>query len=703
MAILGKIRQRSFFLILVIGLALFAFVISGAFGTGQGDTGPTDPIGIINEEEIPLDNFRLLVEQTQRTYGYSSLQAVNVVWNQYLRTYLFEEEYKTLGIDAGRDQIEQVVSSTESIITDPRFINEAGFFDFGLFTNFIAQMREQNSQGYEQWKNQEATIISSARESIYFDLIKAATAVTEKEAEVQYHLENDNIDLNYVQLPYSSIPDSLVTVSDAEIKSYIKDNASQYERKASRALRYVAFLEQPTEEDQNIIRNGLENLIEDRIEYNDVSKLTDTLLGLKNTKRVADFIDRYSEEGFDSLFLPKGRLPLAFAEILYNLEEGEVFGPYQDIGTYKISKMLDRKENATIRASHILVAYAGAQRVDPSVTRTKEEAEALAKQYLRQVRRDKSQLEVLALQNSDGPSKSKAGDLGFVQETGMDPDFFAFLNDNPTGAVGLVETPFGFHVIKVGDKQDLVLLASVSQKIVPSEQTSNKVFKDATQFEMDAGREDFAALAESSNYVVRTVNNVDVLDENLPGLPEQRAIVQWAFSDDTSVGDIKRFSLSFGGYVIVELTAQREAGLAAVEDVKEEVLPKLLAQKKAVMLKSDNQGTEGLADLAAKNGVEVKTALAVNQKSGVLVGAGNEPYIIGAAFALQEGQRSVLLEGNNGVYQVELVAKKTAQKLEDYSSYAQLLQTQERNALAERIISALESSATIEDNRALYY
>ena len=703
MAILGKIRQRSFFLILVIGLALFAFVISGAFGTGQGDTGPTDPIGIINEEEIPLDNFRLLVEQTQRTYGYSSLQAVNVVWNQYLRTYLFEEEYKTLGIDAGRDQIEQVVSSTESIITDPRFINEAGFFDFGLFTNFIAQMREQNSQGYEQWKNQEATIISSARESIYFDLIKAATAVTEKEAEVQYHLENDNVDLNYVQLPYSSIPDSLVTVSDAEIKSYIKDNASQYERKANRALRYVAFLEQPTEEDQNIIRNGLENLIEDRIEYNDVSKLTDTLLGLKNTKRVADFIDRYSEEGFDSLYLPKGRLPLAFAEILYNLEEGEVFGPYQDIGTYKISKMLDRKENATIRASHILVAYAGAQRVDPSVTRTKEEAEALAKQYLRQVRRDKSQLEVLALQNSDGPSKSKAGDLGFVQETGMDPDFFAFLNDNPTGSVGLVETPFGFHVIKVGDKQDLVLLASVSQKIVPSEQTSNKVFKDATQFEMDAGREDFAALAESSDYVVRTVNNVDVLDENLPGLPEQRAIVQWAFSDDTSVGDIKRFSLSFGGYVIVELTAQREAGLAAVEDVKEEVLPKLLAQKKAAMLKSDNQGTDGLADLAAKNGVEVKTALAINQKSGVLVGAGNEPYIIGAAFALEEGQRSVLLEGNNGVYQVELVAKKTAQKLEDYSSYAQLLQTQERNALAERIISALESSATIEDNRALYY
>lgn len=703
MAILGKIRQKSFFLILVIGLALFAFVISGAFGTGQGDTGPSDPIGVINEEEIPLDNFRMMVEQTQRAYGYSSLQAVNVVWNQFLRTYLFEEEFKALGIDAGRDQIEQVVSSTESIITDPRFINEAGFFDFGLFTNFIAQMREQNNQGYEQWKIQEANIISSARESIYFDLIKAATSITEKEAEMLYHLENDNVDLNYVQLPYTSIPDSTVTVSDADINNYIKENAKQYERKASRALRYVSFLEQPTDEDQAIIRNGLENLIEDRIEYNDVSKLTDTLQGLKNTKRVADFIDRYSEEGFDSIYLPKGRLPLAFAEILYNLEEGDVFGPYQDIGTYKISKMMDRKEKASIRASHILVAYAGAQRADQSITRTKEEAEALAKGYLRQVRRDKNQLEVLALQNSDGPSRAQGGDLGFVQESVMDPDFYAFLNDNPTGSVGLVETPFGFHVIKVGDKQDLVLLASVSQKIIPSEQTSNKVFKNATQFEMDAGREDFAALAERSNYVVRTVGNVDVLDENLPGLPEQRAIVQWAFSNETAVGDIKRFSLSFGGYVIVELTAEREAGLASSEEVREEVLPKLIAQKKAARIKAENKGTENLIDLAAKNGVEVKTALAVNQKSGVLVGAGNEPRIVGAAFALAEGQRSALIEGNNGVYQVELVAKKSAIKLDDYSNYAKQLQTQQRNALAERIISALESSAAIEDNRALYY
>ena len=227
MAILGKIRQRSIFLILVIGLALFAFVISGAFGNGTGDTGPNEPIGIINGEEIPLENFRLLVDQTERTYGYTTLQAVDVVWNQYLRNELFQTEFDVLGIDAGKDQIEQVVSSTESIITDPRFINEAGFFDFGLFADFIAEMRDTNPQAYETWKRQEANIIASARESIYFDLIQSSTAVTEREAKIQYHLEADNVDLNYVQIPFSSIPDTLVEVRESEINAYIEKHAAK--------------------------------------------------------------------------------------------------------------------------------------------------------------------------------------------------------------------------------------------------------------------------------------------------------------------------------------------------------------------------------------------------------------------------------------------------------------------------------------------
>ena len=130
MAVLGKIRQRSIFLIIVIGMALFAFVISGVFDGISSNTGPTDPIAVVNDEEIDVTFFRQMVEQTEKTYNYSTLQSVNLVWNQALRNTIFDQEFKKLGIDAGKDQLEQIISSDEAVINNPNFQNEAGFFDF---------------------------------------------------------------------------------------------------------------------------------------------------------------------------------------------------------------------------------------------------------------------------------------------------------------------------------------------------------------------------------------------------------------------------------------------------------------------------------------------------------------------------------------------------------------------------------------------
>jgi peptidyl-prolyl cis-trans isomerase D len=564
-------------------------------------------------------------------------------------------------------------------------------------------MRDQNPQAYEQWKSQEASIISSARESIYFDLIKSSTGITNKEAQTLYHLENDNVDLNYAKIPFSSINDSLVNITDAEIKSYIKNNASAYESKASRAIEYVSFLETATEEDQTIIRNTLTSLIDDRIEYNEVSKLTDTIQGLKSVSNPRDFVEKYSESGFDSVYIPKIRLAREFSEILYNLKKGEVFGPYKDIDSYKISRLLDRKKNGSIRASHILVSFEGATGAQPSITRTKDEAKKLAKSYFRRVRKNKSQLEPLANQFSDGPSKSSAGDLGFFQEGEITEELFKFADRSRVDAVGLVETEFGFHVVKITDKQDLVLLADVTQKIVPSENTSNEIFKKATQFEMGSAKEEFAVLAEKKNYNLRTVKSIDALDENLPGLPEQRQIVQWAFGADAEIGAIKRFNLSYGGYAIVKLTKIKEKGLSDVDDARLEVTKILKNKKKATMIIKANSENKSLEDLAASNSLEVVSAFAVNQKSATLVGAGNEPYVVGAAFALDVDSTSGLITGNNGMYMLQVTSKNIVQDLEDYSLYASNLAQQEREKVGSLVIQALESSATIEDNRSLYY
>ena len=703
MALLGKIREKSIFLIIVIGLALFAFVISGALGNGNSDDTPNDPIGIVDGKEIPLDNFRFMVEQTERNFGLTTMQAVDNVWKQYIRNFVFENQFEILGIDAGRDQIEQVVSSTESIINDERFINEAGFFDFGLFTDFIVQMKNTNPQAYESWKQQELSIISSAKENIYFDLIKSSVAVTDRDAEIYYHLENDNIDIEYVKYPYSEISDTIFKLSDQEIKNYIDKNQDKYKRDESRSVEYVSFFENATEEDIKDIRESIVDLTKDKYEYNDVSKLTDTIIGFYNTKYLDEFINRHSDEEFDSIYLTKGKLPSEYAEILFNLKIGESFGPYKDINAFKISKLIDRKKNGSIRASHILISHNESNTKPPNVQRTKTEAKKLANNLFKQIRRNKGKFENLAQEFSDGPSKSLGGDLGFFTEEQIEPAFFNFAKNNRIGKIGLVETSFGFHIIKIVDKEDMVLLASLTKKIVPSDKTSNQVFKNATQFEMNSLDNGFKDTAEEGNYKVRYVPNINKLDENLPGLPSQRRIVQWIFDDSREIGEIKRFDLSFGGYVVVKIDDIKDEGVADINEVSDEIRLKLLNKKKADVIIKDNSKIKTLEQFAAKNKLEIINANAINQKSGTIVGSGNEPYIVGKAFGLDELQTSNLLIGNSGIFKLRVIKKTIADDLSDYSELASKLQSQERENLSSLIISALENAAQIEDNRSDYY
>ena len=705
MAVLGKIRQRSIFLILVIGMALFAFVISGVFDGSSSNAGPTDPIAVVNDEEIDVTFFRQMVEQTERAYNYSTLQSVNLVWNQALRNTIFDQEFKKLGIDAGKDQLEQIISSDGAVINNPNFQNEAGFFDFGIFTDYIAQMRVQEPAAYENWKAQEQSIIGVAKQRIYLDLIKASGGMTEAEAKALYHFENDNINIEYVQVPFDIIPDSLVTVTDAEVKQYIKNHEQEYERAASRNLQYVSFNEAPTEDDLAAIRLRLEGLKDERIAYNDVSKLTDTIEGFRMTKNIIDFVDRYSEIPFDSVYRPRGEYNNEYADILFGLDVGEVFGPYRDGRFFKISRLLDRKENASLRASHILIAFEGATRAPATVTRAKEEARREANRVLRLARRGNDNFEELAREYSDGPTKNRGGDLGFFQEGQMATEFFNFVDKNRVGRIGLVETEFGFHIIRVTDKDDLALIADVANEAIASDQTANEVFRSATKFEMESNDlNDFIAVAEKNNYEVRPVKQVTELEENMPGLFNQRQIVRWAFDDDTKVGDIKRFSLTAGGgYAVVQLTAVNQKGLATVDEVGFQVRRKIIQDKKAALIKKQFQDIDSLETLAENEDLTLETASAINQKNPTLVGAGNEPYVVGAAFAMEEGAVSELIQGELGLYKVKLLKKNIAETLDDYQQYSKEYLRDASFTLLENVFLALESYADIDDNRSLYY
>ena len=705
MAVLGQIRKRSFFLILVIGMALFAFVIADVFNRAGPNSSSDDPIGVVNDIDMDLNYFRSLVEQTERSYNLSTMESVSNVWDQLVKSTIFNQQFEYLGIDAGKEQIEMMLSQNESITNDPRFQNSSEIFDFGLFVNFLAQLEIENPAAFQDWKLQEESLVAIAKENIYFNLIKAATGVTEKEGKDSYHLDNDKINLKYVSVSYKDIDDSLFTVTENEIRKYINQNRNKYETQSSRGLSYVIFPEIPSKSDEDEIRSELEKLLYDRVEYNDVSKLTDTILGLKDVKEISEFIDRYSEDPFDSIYKPKGNLANDYADILYGLNPGDVFGPYKDGNKYKISRFLDRKKGGSIRASHILISYSGATRANSFVTRNKNEAEEIAKKIYSKARKNVGNFSRLAAENSDGPSKNLGGDLGFFQEGTMTQKFYSFCEKARVGRVGLVETEFGFHIIHVTDKKDIVLVADITREIIPSEETSNKVFMNVTKFEIEAKEKDFITTAENYKYKVQDVNNVEVLEENLPGLFRQRNIVQWAFDKETKVGDIRKFSISSGGYAVVRLNKVSAEGDVDIKNNMEEVKNLLIRTKKINYIKQNYSEIKTLDEFSQLLNKEIETASALTQNNTVLVGSGEEPYIIGAAFSMDLNQPSELLEGKNAIFMIEVNYKEKAPELSNYIAYKNALRTSKRNEIASSlsIFDALKSASEIVDNRKIYY
>ena len=706
MALLGQIRERSIFLIIVIGMALFAFVISGVFTSDGGGGSISEPIAKVNDVEIDLDLFRFNVEQTERNYNFSTLKSVDAVWNQTIRNAVLENQYKILGIDAGIAQLEEIISSNDAFLNDQRFLNESGFFDFGLFTNFIVSMKTNNPEGYENWKAQESQLISMAKQNIYLGLVRSSATFSDFEGKFTYHTENDNVSIEYVQIPYSIISDSVVSVSDNEIKKYITQNPDKFKRNETRSIDYVLFNEAPTEEDILEQRNSLEKLIGNRIEYNDVSKLTDTILGLNNTNDISGFVSQHSNIPFDSIYKSKGELISEYSEILFNLNENKVFGPYIEGKNIKISKMIDQKKDGSIRASHILISYKESLGASNLILRSKEEAKQKAFEILRQIRRNPKIFNEVASKNSDGPSKDKGGDLGFFQEGFMEKSFFDFVNNNKVGKTGVVETKYGYHVIKITDKEDVVLLANVVQELIPSEYTSNQIFKNATDFEIQAlksNREDFESIAENLALNYKQVDYLNILDEQIPGLGEQRQIIKWSFSDNSEEGDIKKFNLSSGGYAVVKISKIRDTKIAEFDEIKEEVRSKLVIQKKSDLLLKKYKSIKSIEELSKKSNQEIQTASALNQKNSVLSGSGQEPYIIGASFALKENEESNLLLGNKGLYKIKVTGKETAPDLASYLAYRNSLRTNENIRINSEIFNALKMSSEIEDNRHLYY
>ncbi|WP_418602840.1 SurA N-terminal domain-containing protein [Hwangdonia sp.] len=713
MAVLNKIRQRSLFLILIIALALFSFVLADLFKNSDALTSKSQNIvATINGKDITREDFLQKVEIAQKRAGASATntQVMNSVWEQEVRQAVMETQYEALGISIEKDQMRDLLKT--AMATNPEFLNEAGMFDENKLNEFIANLKELSPQPgfiggqpltFADWVNYEKQLANNALNQNYFNLVKAGLTGTLAEGAIEHKLQGDKVDIKYVQVPFSSVADSTIKVSKSDISEYIKKHKKQFEVEASRDIRYVEFKEAATIEDENAIKEELTKLLNDREEYSEGLKANETIAGFSKTEDNERFVNSNSDIKFDSRFVFKSSLPTSVADSIFNLNEGEIYGPYKDNGYFKVSKVAAVKQipdSAKVR--HILIPFLGAQSASPDVAQSEAQAKATADSLLTVLKSNKSKFgDFVKEYSSDQGSIQNEGRYDWHPYNTMVPEFNDFEFEGKVGDLGVVKTIFGYHIIEIEgqkNKKRAVQVATIARKIEPSEATISKVFRDAANFERKAAENDFQEIATENKFTVRPVNGIKALDENIPGVGNQRPIVRWTFEEGVEVGAIKRFNMT-DGYVIAQLVAKHKEGLQSVEDASAIAIPAIRKEKKAKIIR-DRITVNTLEDLAAAENTTVRTASAVTMKSPTLAGAGREPIIVGAAFGLNEGETSQLIDGANGVYMIQVTKVTPAVELDNYQTYANQVEAQKVSVVTAKLYTALKEAAAIEDNRA---
>jgi peptidyl-prolyl cis-trans isomerase D len=696
MAVLAKIRKRSALLIGAIALALFAFIIQDLIGKG-GIGQDSKDVGTVNDKDISFEDFRVKVSNVEKSgQGITATQAANQVWDQEVSIALLTSEFDKLGLRAGEKHLIEVLKADQNIGSNPMFLNAAGLFDLAKFKEYFKANPEQAQFLQEREKSAEL----NAKFQMYNTLVKAALYTTEAEGKLKYEMEANKVNFAYVAGLYSTIKDSQVKVTDAEIVDFMKKNEKKYKADESREIEYVLLEDKASAQDEADVKAKIVALLSGSVVYNAKTAKNDTVAGFRTAANAIDFVNSNSDVPYDSTFIAKKSLPATDADQLFNLAPGAVYGPYKYGNYYCISKSFGKRANVNVKASHILISYEGTQVSNKKEKRTKEQALAKAQAILAQVNANPDSFMMLAYSNSDDSSSQQGGDLGYFGPNEMVKPFNDFVFGNPIGKVGLVETPFGFHIIKVTDKQDGVRLATVAQKIEPSEATSDKIFTQATQFEMDAANKDFAQLAKEMKLTVASPVTVTGMEENFASLGNQRAIIRWAFEDDSKVGAIKRFELANIGHVIARVKSIDDSGLVPVSQARAYVEPILKNKKKAELIKEKMTGSS-LEAIAKANAAKVEQAANITMENPVFGLVGAEPKVVGTAFALTANKVSAPIEGVTGVYVVKNLSTVKAPALKNHTAYVAKLKQQTAND-AGRILPALKANATIEDNRSKF-
>ena len=707
MAIIGTIRKHSALAVILVGVAITAFIVSDLFSGKRGGSNKVPPIGMIAGEEITYTEYNRRVEDNleiqktnQNKESLTQQETFDIrqsTWSQYLNEIIMGKEYEKLGLGVTTDELYDLVQGPRphNLIRQYFVDPNTNQYNPQLVINFLQNLDNMQPEVRKQWLNLEKYIKDDRLSQKYQTLVQKGYYVPGAFAEMDYTNKKKNAEVRYVGIRYTTIPDEEVTLTDKDYEDYYNKNKYNYEQEASRDLDYVIFDVVPSAEDRSSTREAAYQI------YDDFRQAEDFMT----------FVNSTSDKRYDSTWYKKGQLPVRIDSIAFNSEVGTFVPPYEENNVWHMARLMDIQSRPdSMKAEHILVAYSGAMRANESITRSKADAEKRADSLLAIVKADKTRLQALAMQLSDdGSAKQNNGDLGWFADGSMIGPFNnAVLNGN-VGDVVLVETGFGYHIVKITGKKDpvkKVRVAIVDRDIEPSSKTFQDVYAQASTFAGSNNSADkFETGVESLGLNKRQATYLREMSNNIPGIDYPREIIRWAFSKNVRIGEVSPVFDIGGAYTVAILTKVREKGTMPLEQMKENLKSFVLNEKKAGIISDKvNKISGDIYQIAREFSTNVDTNLNLTFSARNIPGFGSEFQVIGDIFALKEGDQSGPIQGNGGVFVVKVARFYEPASPANYNANRdQMLGAFKSRLSGNPMFTALQKKAKIEDNRQQFF
>ena len=725
MATLERIRRRSGLLIIVIGVAMLGFILTDLLGSGNSIfRGDANVVGKVNGRTYELPEFSTLMEEReqlirqnnpQQAQFITRKQVADGVWDELLRDQLLGEQYDKLGFQVTSRELYERIKSNPSIQQAPAFKDQVtGQFSEGLLSQYISNIEdnrdidEQAADAYNQWVNFESSVKAQTLQTKYNQAISKGIYFPKPLAKEVASRQNTQTNVNFIVKEYSSLADSLVEVTDRDFQSYYKENKEDFKTDKLADIQYVNFPISASESDRQAVREELQSYL--AAEFIETRNGVDTVPSFAEAEDDSLFAASRSDLPVQPDYYKVDALPVGLDSTLFDQEVGYVAGPYEANGYYRLSKIADRRMIPdSAQARHILLSFREMENGNPD--RSFEETQALADSLTDLLKADTSQFAALARQLSDDPgSASRGGLLDWFDEKTMVRPFSNFVFRNEVGDVALVPSQFGYHIIEIlGHKggEDALKLIDISREILPSDETLDEIYGEASTFASQVNSaEDFGQVAEEKAYQPRPVTGLKPFDENVVGIGNNREIVGWAHDDETEIGDIQLFSNGSASYVVVILSDASDEGYRPLEDVKERIRPEVVNSLKAnAFMEEFNAAAEGkgsIQEIADALGLSVNSQN-LNFNASVISGYGNEPRVIGALTGLELNQVSEPIEGERGVYMLQVFGRTPAPEPANLASEQDQQANLARTQVNTQVFESLKDEAKIKDNRYKFY